>query len=143
MPATKNVSVVTDSTAKSATLVPRYATPIEYAKQVADELILTGRHAQPWLGVRSSDLSDDQIDRIGRAGARIDEITPGSPAADADLHVGDVVITIDDDQPIESSSDLVVALRRHHPGDPVSLYYLRGSDEQVAIATLAQNDSLP
>jgi putative serine protease PepD len=142
MPATTNASV-TDSTEKSATLVPRYATPIDYAKQVADELIDTGRVAHPWLGVRSSDLSDDQADRLGRSGARIDEVTPGSPAADADLRVGDVIVGIDGDRAIASSSDLVVALRRHHPGDPVGINYIRGSEEQVAIATLAENESLP
>jgi putative serine protease PepD len=143
MPTTGNLSVVTDSTSKSATLVPRYATPIDYAKQVADELILTGRVAHPWLGVKSSDLSDDQADRLGRSGARIDEVDPGSPAADADLHVGDVIVAVDGDRNISSSSDLVVALRRHHPGDSVGINYLRGGDEQVAIATLVENGSLP
>jgi putative serine protease PepD len=143
MPPTGNLSVVTDSTSKSATLVPRYATPIDYAKQVADELILTGRVAHPWLGVKSSDLSDDQADRLGRSGARIDEVDPGSPAADADLHVGDVIVAVDGDRNISSSSDLVVALRRHHPGDSVGINYLRGGDEQVAIATLVENGSLP
>lgn len=143
MPTTSIVSAVTDSTTRSATLVPRYATPIDYARQIADELILTGRVAHPWLGVKSSDLSDDQADRLGRSGARVDDVAIGSPAADADLHVGDVIVGVDGDRAIASSSDLVVALRRHHPGDPVGINYLRGGEEQVAIATLVENGSLP
>ena len=128
---------------KAAVLVPRYATPIEFAKQVTDELILTGRVAHPWLGVQTSDLSDTQIDRLGRAGARIDAVAPGSPAENAGLEPGDVVVGIDNQTAIESSSDLIVALRRHHPGESVGVTYIRGVDQQVALATLAENTSVP
>ena len=143
LPAAKPIDDRTTTTAKSSTLVPRYATPIEFAKQVADELILTGRVAHPWLGVQTSDLSDTQIDRLGRAGARIDAVAPGSPAENAGLEPGDVVVGIDNQTAIESSSDLIVALRRHHPGESVGVTYIRGVDQQVALATLAENTSVP
>jgi putative serine protease PepD len=139
----KNVADLTTTTSRSITLVPRYATPIEFAKQEADELIRTGRVAHPWLGVQSSDLHDVDVARLGRAGARVDAVAPGSPAEDAGLQAGDLVIGIDNQTSIESSSDLVVALRQHHPGESVGISYIRGVDQQVALATLAENTSVP
>jgi len=143
LPLAKAIDTRTSSVSKPTTLLPRYATPIEYAKQVADELILTGHVAHPWLGVQTSDLSDSEIDALGRAGARVESVAPSSPAESAGLQPGDIVIGIDNESAIESSSDLVVALRRHHPGESVGISYVRGVDQQVALATLAENNSVP
>ena len=48
-------------------------------------------------------------------GATVESITPGLPAADADLKVGDVIRKVDG-KPVTSSIDLVVAIRSHVPG---------------------------
>ena len=139
-PSASKITVTTSD--RSQTLVPRYATPVEYAKAVADELILTGRVAHPWLGVESSDLSDKQADSLGHGGARIERVTPGSPAESAGLASGDIVVGIDD-APVASSSDLVVVLRRHKPNESVGVTYLRAGEAGVALATLADKPSLP
>jgi len=137
---TSKVTVTTSG--RSETLVPRYATPVEYAKAVADELILTGRVAHPWLGVESSDLSDKEMNALGHGGARIERVTPGSPAESAGLAAGDIVVGVDD-APVDSSSDLVVALRRHRPSESVGVTYLRSGEAGVALATLADKPSIP
>ena len=138
----KDVAQHTTGTGTAATLVPRYATPIDYVKQVADELVLNGRVAHPWLGVESSDLSEAEVSQAGRAGARIVQVAPGSPAEIAGLQPGDVVISVDD-HAVSTSSDLVVALRTHKPADSVSITYLRDGSEQETSATLAENVSVP
>jgi putative serine protease PepD len=143
MSSAKSIDDHTTSTSRSTTLVPRYATPIEFAKQEADELITTGRVAHPWLGVQTSDLPDVDMARLGRAGARVDAVAAGSPAENAGLEVGDIVVGIDNETAIESSSDLVVALRRHRPGESVGISYIRGVDQQIALATLVENSSVP
>ena len=143
MATAKAIDDSTTVTTRSTTLVPRYATPIEFAKQEADELIATGRVAHPWLGVQSSDLPDAEAARLGRSGARVDAVAPGSPAEGAGLAVGDILIGIDNQTAVESSSDLVVALRRHRPGESVGISYIRGTDQDVALATLAENSSVP
>ena len=139
-PSASKITVTTSG--RSETLVPRYATPVEYAKTVADELILTGRVAHPWLGVESSDLSDREANSLGHGGARIERITPGSPAESAGLASGDIVVGVDD-APVASSSDLVVVLRRHKPNESVGITYLRSGEAGVALATLADKPSLP
>src|SRR4029079_8047553 len=80
---------------KAAVLVPRYATPIGFAKREADELIAVGHVVHSWLGVETRDLTDGETDKLGRTGARIDSVTPGSPAANAGLPAGDIVLGLD------------------------------------------------
>ncbi|MGZ4716213.1 MAG: S1C family serine protease [Acidimicrobiales bacterium] len=127
---------------KAAVLVPRYATPIGFAKSEADELITLGHVVHSWLGVESRDLSDSETDKLGRTGARVDSVTPGSPAANAGLQAGDIVLGIDN-HPIGSSSDLVVALREYKPNQSVGITYERDGGDQVAIAILAEKLSVP
>ncbi len=121
------------------TLVPRYATPIDYAKQVADELIMTGRVAHPWLGVETSDLTSDQVDDLGRTGARVDKVVAKSPAQRAGLLAGDVIIAVDSSH-ITSSASLVVHLRGDKPHQSIAVTYLRDGSERVATATLIDRD---
>ena len=127
---------------KAAVLVPRYATPIAFAKGEADELIALGHVVHSWLGVESRDLTERETDRLGRTGARVDSVTPGSPAANAGLQAGDIVLGIDN-HPIGSSSDLVVALRQYKPNQPVGITYERDGGDQVAIAILAEKLATP
>lgn len=127
---------------KAAVLVPRYATPISFAKGEADELITLGHVVHSWLGVETRDLSDSETDRLGRTGARIDSVAPGSPAANAGLQAGDIVLGVDNN-PIGSSSDLVVALRRYKPNQSVGITYQRDGGDQVALAILAEKLSSP
>ena len=96
----------------------------------------------PWLGVETRDLSDSETDRLGRTGARVDSVTPGSPAANAGLQAGDIVLGIDN-HPIGSSSDLVVALRRYKPNESVGITYERDGGDQVALAILAEKLAVP
>ena len=72
----------------------------------------------------------------GGLGAVVADVTPDSPAADAGLRVGDVVVAIDD-QPINGSGGLVGVIRDHRPGDEVSIVVVRDGDEVTLTATLA------
>ncbi len=94
-------------------------------------LLRDGGEREPgFLGV----VLTDRVD--GGLGALVAEVTPGSPAADAGLRVGDVVVAIDD-QPINGSGGLVGVIRDHQPGDEVSIVAVRDGTEVTATATLA------
>ena len=121
-------------------LVERYATPISYARQVADELIATGRVDHPWLGVETSDLSAAQQAELGQPGAQVDRVVSDSPAERAGLRVGDVVVSVDDTR-IPSSSALVVELRSARKGQAISISYLRDGSERITVATLVDRTS--
>jgi S1-C subfamily serine protease len=122
------------------TLVSRFATPVDWAKWVADQLIVSGRVAHVWLGVEGKDIGDDGIERLGRGAAAVVQVNAGSPAAEAGLAPGDLVIGVDD-APVTSMSELIVALRRHQPGETVSLRYLRDGEDQVTLATLQERNA--
>ncbi len=112
-----------------------YATPIDYAAQLADEMIETGTVRHTWLGVFGDDLDPASAALIGRAGARITRVVDGSPAADAHLQVGDVVLALDGVQ-VTSMSSLVVALRSLPADQPVDVTYQRDGAQFVTTVTL-------
>jgi len=130
----------TTTAADQTILVERYATPISYARMIADELIATGHVVHAWLGVETSDLSSAQQAAIGQAGAHVDRVVSDSPAQRAGLVSGDVVVGIDHTR-ITSSAALVVQLRRDRPDQAVSITYVRDGSERVTTATLANHGS--
>lgn len=113
----------------------RFATPIDFAVEVADEIVATGSSQQPWLGVTSDDLDSVTIGRLGRAGTVLSAVTPGGPAATAGLRAGDIIVSIDD-APVISATTLVVALRNRDVGATVSITYIRDGAQRTTIATL-------
>jgi S1-C subfamily serine protease len=131
-------AVATTTTHDPDALAASYATPIDYAEQVADEIITTGHAAHAWLGV---DTSDGQANQSGsssdaeRSGARIDTVYDNSPAKSAGLHDGDLLVGLDDTA-ITSSAALALALRQHDPYERVDITYLRDGAEHEAHATL-------
>ncbi len=90
-----------------------FAIPIEQVEVTTAQILRTGKAQYPIIGanVRGTAKLD---------GATVDSVTPGMPAADADLKVGDVIRKVDG-KPVTSSIDLVVAIRTHVPGEKVTL----------------------
>ncbi|WP_334143157.1 S1C family serine protease [Rhabdothermincola sp.] len=123
------------STDRGQRLEVRFATPIDWAKRLSDEILLTGRVSPVWLGIEGTDLTDSEIDALGRGGVKVARVSDGSPASQAGLTPGDVVTRIDD-RPITTISELIVEVRSHHAGDTVRLAFLRGGEQDVTLVTL-------
>ncbi|MEV5710012.1 trypsin-like peptidase domain-containing protein [Actinoallomurus sp. NPDC052274] len=109
-----------------------FAIPIDTAKQVADQLIKSGKATHAYLGVSLSDAAGDQ------QGALVAGVQKGTPAAAAGLQEGDIVTQIDG-KTIGDSQTLSAAIRGHQPGDKISLTYLRGGSKHTVSVTLASN----
>jgi putative serine protease PepD len=92
-----------------------FAIPVDNALRIAAELVATGRASHGWLGAQ---VSDEMTIR----GARIVEVTPGSPAAAARLTPGAVVTQVDD-QVIATGNALVAATQSRPPGSSVALVF--------------------
>jgi len=98
-----------------------YATPIDAARDVAVQLIETGRVARAWLGIEGEDLDGPSASALGLSGgARVKTVTAESPASRSGLEAGDVVTSVDG-LPVRSLSGLKALLRAHRPGGTVSL----------------------
>jgi putative serine protease PepD len=108
-----------------------YAIPIETVKSVADQLIQSGSVKHAFLGVRVSD---------GDGGARLEQITDGSPAAKAGLKTGDLVTSANGD-PVRSAAELSGAVASHQPGDELRLEVTRGGKQQTVTVELGTRPS--
>ena len=105
-----------------------FAIPINQAKRVAEEIISTGVSTHPVIGVSL----DPQYTGPG---GRIAEVTPGGPADKAGLKAGDVLVSVDGRQAADST-ELVVAIRAHVPGDTVTIGVKDGSSTRDVKLTL-------
>jgi S1-C subfamily serine protease len=82
-----------------------------------------------YLGVSLGDRTD------GGRGAVITEVQPGTPARDADVRAGDVVIAVDG-MSIDGSLGLVAAVRDREPGTSVTILLLRDGERVEVTAVL-------
>ncbi|MCU0882036.1 MAG: Do family serine endopeptidase [Hyphomonadaceae bacterium] len=85
-----------------------FAVPASIAANVAEQLMRSGSVTYGWMGVAVQSLSPDLASTYGLPnanGALINAVTAGSPAAQAGLQRGEVVVKIDG-RPVTSSTDL-------------------------------------
>jgi putative serine protease PepD len=109
-----------------------FAIPIDTAKQVADQLIKSGKATHAYLGVTLSDAMG------GQQGALVASVQGGTPAAAAGLKEGDIVTQVDG-KVVDGADALSAAVRGHNPGDKVALTYVRNGQKHTANVTLASS----
>ncbi|MEV0923786.1 trypsin-like peptidase domain-containing protein [Streptomyces spongiicola] len=117
-----------------------FAIPINQAKNVAEQLIRTGKPVYPVIGatVNMTDRgAGATIAQEGAGGAAA--VTPNGPAAKAGLRAGDV-ITKFDGKPVDSGPTLISEIWTHKPGDQVRLTYERDGREATVTITLGQRE---
>jgi S1-C subfamily serine protease len=117
-----------------------FAIPSATAVSVADQLIENGEAVHPYLGIYLTDLTQEAASRFGSSvdsGALIEEVEPGSPADDAGIQRGDIVIAAGSEE-VRSSGDLLSALRDYMPGDTVGLTVLRNGEKTTLQVSLAE-----
>jgi S1-C subfamily serine protease len=121
-----------------------FAIPINKAKEVAAELIATGRVARPWLGIEQISINElsGYLDLGVNNGLLIVQVIPGSPAYQAGLRggnrsviigryrlpVGGDIITAIDNDSISNDMDLDQALGKKKVGDTVKVKVYRDSN---------------
>lgn len=91
-----------------------FAIPIDQAERIAQELIDDGVADQALLGVTVP------VGGPETPGAPVQEVMPGSAAAEAGIRPGAVVTRVDD-RIIESGNDLVATIRSYPPGSQVEI----------------------
>lgn len=92
-------------------------------RRIIDALMSTGRVRRAWLGVAAGQapLPPPLASRLGRAtGLRVAQVVPGSPAALADLKVGDVVVAVAG-EPMGSATSLQRWMVEEAIGRPVEI----------------------
>jgi S1-C subfamily serine protease len=118
-----------------------FAIPSRTATTVADQIIDDGKAVHPYLGVYLSDLTSETARRFGSSvntGALVEKVESGGPADQAGLRRGDVVTAAGRDQ-IQSSGDLISALRNYQPGDTLQLSVMRDGQKETLQVKLAES----
>ena len=132
-----------------------FAIPINTAKQIAQDLITTGRVRRAMLGIEGTPLWPElaqALDLPVDEGILIERVSPGGPAARAGIRggertvlagmrrllVGGDVLVAFDGQKIASNLDLNVQLNRKRPGDAVSITVYRGRQKIDVRVTLGE-----
>ncbi|MGA5193851.1 trypsin-like peptidase domain-containing protein [Streptomyces exfoliatus] len=115
-----------------------FAIPVNQAKNVAQQLIKTGKPVYPVIGATVNMNERGEGATIAAQGSGgTPSVTPDGPAAKAGLKAGDVITAFDDRQ-IDSGPTLISEIWTHKPGDSVKITYERDGKTSTATVTLGE-----
>jgi len=111
-----------------------FATPVDRAKRIVEDLLRFGEVRAVWIGVRGRTISSGDDGGLDRPrGYRVRSVAPGSPAARAGVRSGDVIVSVDG-AAIDSQDAFETALASRGPGRPMKLVLRNGgSDRTVTV----------
>ncbi len=115
-----------------------FATPIDIARDVAEQIITTGRVVHVWLGVRGEDLTAGMAKSLGiNGGAIVREIVKGSPAETAGIKIQDVIMSVNG-KAITGIGDVIVSVRQRKIDEVVKVLVFRGGKTQTMNVVLKE-----
>lgn len=114
-----------------------FAIPINQVRRTVEQIIDTGKAEFPIIGASLDGRYDGDGAQIATAPSSngTPPIVTGGPADQAGLKAGDVILEIDG-KTVAGSSELIVAIRSHRPGDVVDLTVRRGGQDKQVKVTL-------
>jgi len=121
-----------------------FAIPINLARQIADQIQSKGNVARGFLGVGTEDLTPQKAARLGipfEAGALVNVVYPGSPAAAAGLRPNDVITEIAG-RHIDGSASLRRVVQARAPKETVDVVVLRRGQRSTVKVMLGENAAL-
>lgn len=119
-----------------------FAIPAGTVTSVVDQLEHGGKVERAYLGVQIQPVTKDIAEGLGlkdAAGAIVDSAQPGTPAAEAGLKSGDVIVKVNG-VAVKDARDLTRRIGALKPGEKVDLTYLRDGKEQTASISLANQE---
>lgn len=119
-----------------------FAIAIDEALPIINEILTDPPEEQAWLGVQLGDITSPVIaQELGvppdTRGAVVFGLIPGSPAEEADLQQGDVIVELNG-QDVADSEELIERLRRLDPGTQVELSIVSAGGSRSVTVELAQ-----
>jgi putative serine protease PepD len=104
-----------------------FAIPVDFAVQIANQLMTTGKATHPYMGVSVQPIDSVLAGQLGLTtdtGVLIGLVDPGSPADRAGLKRGDVIESVGGRQ-VSTVEDLFGAIREHSIGETVTVEVIR------------------
>lgn len=115
-----------------------FSIPVRVVKEVVAQLKEHGRVVRGWLGVYIQDVDRPLAESLGLdnpRGALVAQVEPGSPAAEAGLEAGDVVVEFNGRRIIDAS-DLPHTVGLMKPGDKAVAQLIRKGKQKELTVTV-------
>jgi serine protease Do len=123
-----------------------FAIPSTLARPIIDQLKVTGKVERGWIGARIQPVTEEIAEAVGldkARGAMIAAVDPSSPATQAKLQPGDVILTYDG-KPIDRSRQLPRLVADTPPETPVKVTMWRdGKEQEIELKVAALNPNRP
>jgi putative serine protease PepD len=129
-----NSSIATLSS-ESGSIGLGFAIPVDLVKNIAAQLVEDGTAEHAFLGVVLSD-GTATADGVTRRGAVVESVNEDSPAAKAELQVGDAIVAIDGDA-VGGAESLTAYVRSLASGADATLTVVRDGETIEVDVTLA------
>jgi serine protease Do len=116
-----------------------FAVAVDTARQFVQQVV--DQEPQPFIGISGLDLSPAISQQYGLAvdhGVLIVEVSPGTPAEEAGIESGDILLAMNDAE-IETVQQLQTELGNYEPGDEVTLLINRDGSETEVTLTLGES----
>ena len=117
-----------------------FAIPVNLAKQVLPQLRATGKVTRGYLGVAVTPVTPEAVQSLKlpvRRGALVTEVVSRSPAAQAGLEAGDVIVAFEG-QPIQDPHDLTRRVAGTPPAKRVTLEVVGPRGKRTVTTTLGE-----
>ncbi|MGM0434204.1 MAG: DegQ family serine endoprotease [Pseudomonadota bacterium] len=117
-----------------------FAIPMDVAMDVFDQLRDEGSVTRGWLGVMIQEVNRDLAETFGLErphGALVADVVPDSPAAEAGLQQGDVILEFDGEE-ITRSSDLPPKVGQADVGSEAELTVMRDGERITVPFTVGE-----
>ena len=117
-----------------------FAIPAGTVIDVVEQLAAGEPVTYPYLGVQTTQMTPALARRFElevTSGAIVLEAEEGTPAAEAGIMAGDVIVGLAGER-VERVEDMLGILRRHDPGDTVEVVVVRDGQEQIFTVELGE-----
>ena len=117
-----------------------FAIPSNTSVLISRQIITKGYFARPYMGVSIQEINPSTASRYNLPvdyGAYVSRIGTGSPAANAGIQQGDIIVRIDD-KIFDEDMQFVNALFSFQPGDVVDVEVVRNNQNLVLQVTLTE-----
>ena len=119
-----------------------FAIPIDLARKVVEQLRKNGRVIRGWLGVRAQDLSPVAAASLGLTRssgdmAVVTDVTESSPAAEAGIRTGDVIVEFNG-KAVPKSHDFPSIVADTAPGQKITFKVVRDKKEQIVAVKVGE-----
>lgn len=123
-----------------------YSIPSNIVEKVANDIIKHGSVQRGYLGVSLADLDDEQAEKLGldkdefrkSKGVYVREVMKGSGADAAGIKSGDYITAINGTE-VKNVPQLMGLVARFHPGDKITVDYMRNGNVKHAQVELKKN----